>query len=354
MKELLAELELGIIQAGMSVRISLSELVGSVCEEGGLGVIGAAFIGAEEKDVLRNYREANIRALRREINRTKELTKRPFGVNTMKVLTNYPDTMVIAIEEGVSVIFCGSASALDMPGFLREGDKTKLVPKVSKAKAAATITKWWLKHHNYFPPAIAVEGPMAGGHLGFSLDELNNPLITLADIIDDVKRAIRPFEIERKKEIPIIAAGGIYTGEDIYKLQQSGVSGFKMATRFVATEECAADINFKRAYIDCKKEDLVIINSPVGLPGRAINDDFLEKMKAGKRRPVVCPYHCLIGCKQGDSLYCIARALKNASRGKLDRGFAFAGANAYRTEKISTVKEVMAAIRDEYRIASQG
>jgi nitronate monooxygenase len=344
-----------IIQGGMGIGISLSGLSSGVTNEEGIGVIAAAAIGMNEPDFFKSYRQANIRALRKEIRKFRALSKGILGVNIMHVLTNFEDMVRTALEENVDVIFCGAGLPLDLPGYLKEYPraKTKLVVIVSSARAAEVLCKRWLQKFNFLPDGIVAEGFLAGGHLGFRKEDIGNPAFTLEKLITEIKEKLVLFENIKDRQIPVIAAGGIYTGADIYRFQQLGADAVQMATRFVPTFECDASIEFKETYIHCKESDLQIIESPVGLPGRAIKNKFLDDVARGFKNPVKCPYHCIKSCKQSESPYCIALALINAKNGKLKSGFAFAGANAYRSDKIRSVSEVMSAIREEYKEASQ-
>ena len=341
-----------IIQGGMGVGISLSGLASAVANEGGIGVIAAAMIGLHETDICSNFREANIRALRKEIRKAREATEGILGVNIMVALTNFADMVKTSIEEGIDIIFSGAGLPLDLPKYVRDEFKTKLVPIVSSARAATAICKRWLSRFNILPDAFVVEGPMAGGHLGFSADQLNSPDFALEKLVPEVVEAVIPFCEEHKVEIPIIAAGGIYTGADIHNFLQLGAAGVQMATRFVATHECDADIRFKQSYVDAREEDLVIIKSPVGMLGRAIRNRFIDDVGDGKKKPFKCPYHCISSCNCMDSPYCIALALASAKRGNLKHGFAFAGKNAYRVDRIMSVKELITSLVDEYRRVS--
>jgi len=343
-----------IIQGGMGVGISLSGLASAVANEGGIGVIAAAMIGLHETDICSNFREANIRALRKEIRKAREATEGILGVNIMVALTNFADMVKTSIEEGIDIIFSGAGLPLDLPKYVKDEFKTKLVPIISSARAAKAICKRWLSRFNSLPDAFVVEGPLAGGHLGFSADQLGNPDFSLEKLVPEVLEAVAPFCEEHNVEIPVIAAGGIYSGADIHHFLQLGAAGVQMATRFVATHECDADIRFKQSYIDAREEDLVIIESPVGMLGRAIRNRFIDDVEAGKNKPFKCPYHCITSCNCADSPYCIALALANAKRGNLKRGFAFAGENAYRVDRIVSVKELIASLLDEYRRASYG
>ena len=345
-----------IIQGGMGVGISLSGLASAVANAGGIGVIATAGIGMLEPNFAKNFTEANKRALRKEIRKAKKITKGIIGVNIMVALTDFYEMLKVSVEEGVDLVLLGAGLPLRnlkvlLPDKLKEIN-TKVVPIISSSRAAKIIFQYWQKNYNHVPDAVVVEGPLAGGHLGFKKEQINNPDFTLDKILPQVISEIKPFEQHFSKSIPVIAAGGIYTGEDIYKFMQLGVQGVQMATRFVATHECDASIKFKETYIKCKNEDLTIIDSPVGLPGRAIRNKFLEEVSIGVRKPFKCPWKCLMTCNFKKAPYCIALALTNAQQGKLKDGFAFAGANAHRVDKIISVKELIATLLEEYKKAS--
>jgi NAD(P)H-dependent flavin oxidoreductase YrpB (nitropropane dioxygenase family) len=339
---------LPIIQGGMGIGISLNRLASAVANEGGIGVISTAAVGMMETDFSTNYLEANIRALRREIRKARELTKGIIGVNIMVALSNFADMAKTAIEEGVDIIFSGAGLPLNLPSFLKETKDTKLVPIVSSARAASLIAKKWLEKYKYTPDAIVVEGPMAGGHLGFKLEQIEDPNYKLEKLVAEVISEAKNIEDKAAKPIPVIAAGGIYTGEDIYKFIQLGASGVQMATRFVTTAECDASQEFKNTYIECARNGIGIIKSPVGMPGRAIINKFINDVESGSKKPYKCPYHCISTCKYESSPYCIAFALINAKRGNMKHGFAFAGENAYRAEKIVSVKDLINSLVEEY------
>jgi len=345
-----------IIQGGMGVGISLSGLASTVANAGGIGVIATAGIGMLEPNFAKNFTEANKRALRKEIRKAKKITKGIIGVNIMVALTDFYEMLKVSVEEGVDLVLLGAGLPLRnlkvlLPDKLKEIN-TKVVPIISSSRAAKIIFQYWQKNYNHVPDAVVVEGPLAGGHLGFKKEQINNPDFTLDKILPQVISEIKPFEQHFSKSIPVIAAGGIYTGEDIYKFMQLGVQGVQMATRFVATHECDASIKFKETYVKCKNEDLTIIDSPVGLPGRAIRNKFLEEVSIGVRKPFKCPWKCLMTCNFKKAPYCIALALTNAQQGKLKDGFAFAGANAHRVDKIISVKELIATLLEEYKRAS--
>ena len=345
------EAKIPIIQGGMSVGISLSNLASAVANEGGIGVIGSAGIGMFEEDFNKNYREANKRALKKEIRRARERTDGIIGVNIMVALTDFDDLLKVAVDEEVDVVLSGAGLPLKIPKEYFENRRTKFIPIVSSAKAADLILRYWERSYGEIPDGFVVEGPMAGGHLGFKKDQIDDPRYSLENILQDVLMIVERYSGKHSREIPVIAAGGIYTGEDIYKFMKLGASGVQMATRFVATYECDASMEFKMAYINAKKDDLIIIDSPVGLPGRAIRSEFLNDVAKGKRKPFRCFWKCLKTCDFRKSPYCIADALTNAKGGNLKDGFAFAGANAYRISKMMPVRELIAELIRGYEKA---
>lgn len=346
------KIKLPIIQGGMGVGISLSGLASAVAREGGVGVISAAFPGINEPDITTDSDAANIRVLKEEIRKAKKMTNGILGVNIMVALTNYSDMVRTSIAEGVDLIFAGAGLPLDLPGYLQEGDKTKLVPIVSSARAAKILCKKWLTRYRYLPDGFVVEGPKAGGHLGFKESQIADPGFSLERLLHDVIEVVREFEESEGRKIPVIPAGGIFSGGDIHKFMQLGAAGVQLGTRFVATHECDADQAFKQLYVDAKNEDMVIIQSPVGMPGRAIRNHFLDEVKNGSKTPFKCPFHCIKTCDSKKSPYCIAMALANARKGKFKYGFAFAGENAYRIEKIISVKELLDSLKTEYSLAA--
>ncbi len=343
---------LPIIQGGMGVGISMSGLASAVANAGGIGVIAGALAGITEKDIATNGLEANCRALSKEIRKAKEKTNGIVGVNIMVVLTHFADLVKTAIAEKIDIIFAGAGLPMDLPSFLKNGDKTRLVPIVSSGRAAALICKRWFNRYKYLPDAFVVEGPKAGGHLGFKPNQLDDPAYRLEILIREVVVQMDKVESAHGVRIPVIAAGGVYNGEDIRRLMELGASGVQMGTRFVATHECDAAQAFKQSYVDAKKEDMMVINSPVGLPGRALKNQFLVDVADGKRRPFRCPYHCLKTCDPENSPYCIGIALAMAKKGKFKSGFAFAGANAFRVDEIVSVKELMGILEADYELAT--
>ena len=344
-------IQVPVIQGGMGIGISLAGLSSAVANMGGIGVISAVGIGFMENNKTRNYKKGSIDALRDTIKKAREQTKGVLGVNIMSVLTNFSDMVKTSIEEKIDVIFSGAGLPLDLPKYLGEGIKTKLVPIVSSARAASIICNKWKQNYDYLPDTIVVEGPKAGGHLGFKPNDLEKDDNSLENLISDVLKVTSEIKEKYNKDIPVIAAGGIYSGKDAYHIMKKGAAGVQLGTRFVATEECDASEEFKKAFIHAKEEDVKIIKSPVGMPGRAIYNRFLEEAHEGKRRPKGCKFNCIKSCDPKTTSYCIANALVAASKGNMDEGFVFSGSNAGKVEKITSVSKVFADLKNEFRQA---
>ena len=339
---------LPIVQGGMGVGISLSGLASAVANEGGVGVISSAGLGLIYKDKAKRVAEATIEGLKEELRKARAKTEGIIGVNVMVAMTNFSDMVRTAIKEGADIIFSGAGLPLNLPSFLTEGAKTKLAPIVSSARAAKLLCEKWWQEYRYTPDAIVVEGPKAGGHLGYKNDQIFSEEYSLEKTLPEVVAVVNKFAEEHNCHIPVIAAGGVYTGEDIYNMMELGASGVQMGTRFVTTEECDADIAFKQAYINATEADIEIIQSPVGMPGRAVRGTFLDSVKEGLKKPKQCAFNCIKTCDVVHSPYCIMLALFNAFKGRLEHGYAFAGANAWRAEKIETVKNLMHTLSTEY------
>ena len=337
-----------IVQGGMGVGISLSGLASAVANAGGVGVISTAGLGVIYNKISKDLNEASIHGLREELRKAREKSKGIIGVNIMVALTNFADMVKTSIEEKADIIFAGAGLPLNLPSFLKEGSTTKLAPIVSSARALKVICRRWIGEYDYVPDAVVVEGPKAGGHLGYSHEQLNDPAYALENIVPEVVEAAREIGEKNGKHIPVIAGGGIYTGDDIVKFMALGADGVQMGTRFVATDECDASETFKQSYVDAKREDIEIIQSPVGMPGRAIRNSFLDKVKAGLKQPKVCPFNCIKTCDVVNSPYCIMLALFNAYNGKMENGYAFAGSNAWRVDRIMSVSELISTLKEEF------
>lgn len=333
--------KLPIIQGGMGVGISLSSLAGAVAAQGGIGVISTAQIGFTEPDFIRNPLEANLRMIGEHINRARKIAPEGIlAVNIMVATQNYARYVKEAIKNGIDIIISGAGLPTELPE-IAKGTKTKLIPIISSFKAAGIILKLWDKKNNTTPDAIIIEGPKAGGHLGFKPEQLQ--LIDQKAYDEEIKSILhltKDYEGKYGRKIPVIIAGGVQTKQDMEHYMELGADGIQVATKFVTTEECDADIKYKQAYINCKEEDIIIVKSPVGMPGRAIRNSFTER--ASKENiPVKRCYNCIKSCNPVETPYCITKALENAAKGKLEEALIFCGANAYMEKKIRTVKEVL-------------
>ena len=346
-------IKLPIVQGGMGVGVSLSGLASAVADEGGVGVISCAGMGLLYPKFSKDYLTNSIMGLKEEIRKARAKTRGVIGVNVMVALTDFSDMVRTAIAEKVDIIFSGAGLPLDLPSYLQKGSRTKLVPIVSSARAAKLICEKWKSGYDYLPDAVVVEGPKAGGHLGYKNDQIDDANYSLEHIVPEVVSTVGRYEELCGRRIPVIAAGGLYTGEDIYRIMQLGADGVQLGTKFVTTEECDASPAFKQAYIDSRKEDIEIIASPVGMPGRAIAGEFIRQVKEGLTRPRKCAFHCIKTCDYTKSPYCIVMALYQAAKGNLSRGYAFAGANAYLSKKITSVRETVESLKAEFNAAAE-
>ena len=339
-----------VIQGGMGIGVSSSNLASAVANAGGIGIISAAQLGYTEDDFIKNPLEANLRALKKHITLAK--AKAPngiIGINVMVATNFYEEHIKVAIEAGIDLIISGAGLPTMLPKIV-QGTSVKIAPIVSSLKATKVILKLWDKHNNIAPDLIVIEGPKAGGHLGFKLEELEDENFdfdkTVVDIIDETKKYAEKYN----KEIPVVVAGGVFDGYDIAKYLNLGASGVQMATRFVVTEECDASQAFKDAYLNCSKDDVQIVKSPVGMPGRAIRNPFVTRTLIEREKITHC-YNCLTPCNPANTPYCISKALINAVNGNVDDGLLFCGENASRLTKMTTVKELMDELVSEIKKA---
>ena len=342
---------LPLVQGGMGVGVSLSGLAGAVAAQGGIGIISTAQIGYREADFEKDAKKANLRAMVNELKKAREIAADKdgrcnglIGYNIMTATRDYGDYARTAALAGADVIISGAGLPVDLPGYV-EGTDTKIAPIVSSEKAARLILKMWDRRFHRTADFLVIENAHAGGHLGFSREQLNQ---LYEDNYDDtygieVKKIIacaRNYGEKYNIYIPVILAGGIMNAAQAEHAFSLGADGIQAATVFVTTEECDADPAFKQAYIQAQKKDIEIVTSPVGMPARAIRNPFLEKMKKGKE-PVLKCYRCLEKCSPKDAPYCITRALIRAVQGDIVHGLIFCGDNVPYLTKITTVPEVI-------------
>lgn len=321
-----------IIQGGMGIGISLSGLAGAVAKEGAIGVISAAQPGFNEPDFRSDTTRANCRALAYHLKKARETAPSGIlGVNIMTKGFSYSDYAKCAVKNGADIIFSGAGLPADLPSYVKN-TKTKIAPIISSARAYSVLLKLWERHHQTTADLVVIEGPKAGGHLGYSRE--------------DIKRYEHQGYEKEIKEIPVVFGGGVFDKNDIARYLSLGLSGVQMATRFVATKECDASEAFKEMYIKAKKEDITIVDSPVHMPGRAILNPFVRKMRVCRENITKC-FHCLKTCQPQSTPYCITMALIRAARDDVDNALVFCGENAYKIHKMTTVPELLNELTGE-------
>ena len=365
-------IEKPIIQGGMGVGISLHRLAGAVAKAGGLGIISTAQIGFREPDFKENPLKANLRSMEKELTLARDTALQgAIGFNIMVASKQYKEYVKTAVKVGADIIISGAALPVSLPEYVKEaeneigdigcsqdsrdfkkGKRTKIAPIISTIKSASVILKMWDRKYKIVPDLIVIEGPLAGGHLGFTREQLKEYRADTKDVEHTYQKAsyeqeivgileiVKSYAEKYRQHIPVVTAGGIYSHEDVKHQLELGADGVQVATRFVTTKECDAPESYKQAYIDAKKEDIVITKSPVGMPGRAIRNPFLEQASKGRIATERC-YGCLENCDPSSTPYCITNALINAAEGKLEHALLFCGSNAWRAKKIETVDDVM-------------
>lgn len=331
-----------IIQGGMGVGVSRSGLAGAVAAEGGIGIISTAQIGYDEDGFERDQAGCNRIAIKKHISRAREIAggKGLIGVNIMVALKHYKEHVQEAVRAGADVIISGAGLPMDLPKLVGEA-RTKIAPIVSSRRAAQLILKMWDRRYDRTADFIVIEGPMAGGHLGFSREQLND--IGHLDYDREIQEIIsckKSYEDKFGTKIPVIVAGGIFDRNDIDHVLELGADGVQIASRFVVTEECDASEAYKQAYINAKKKDIQIIQSPVGMPGRALRNEFIKGLET-ERKPITKCYNCLEKCDPRSVPYCITKALINAVQGNLENGLIFCGENVDRICEMTTVHKLM-------------
>ena len=350
-----------VIQGGMGVGISLSSLAGAAAKAGGIGIISTAQIGFSRPDFKKNPMEANLKAIHTELEKARKIAPEGIlGFNIMVATKEYAKYVKEAVKAGADVIISGAGLPIDMPKFVKEAEgredcssrRTMIAPIVSSVKSAMVICRMWDRKYQTAPDFVVVEGPRAGGHLGFSREQLTEygaDTDHVAETYDEGKYdseirgiidLVKSFAEKYGKKIPVISAGGVFDHKDVLHHLALGADGVQVGTRFVTTEECDAPMAYKKAYLDAGLEDIVIVKSPIGMPGRAIKNKFLEQVSKGPLKVEWC-FQCLEHCNPAQVPYCITKALINAAEGRIDDALLFCGSNAYRCEKIETVEDVM-------------
>ncbi|WP_417168918.1 NAD(P)H-dependent flavin oxidoreductase [[Clostridium] scindens] len=342
------EAKVPLIQGGMGVGISLGRLAGAVAKEGGIGSISAAQIGFKEPDFDTNTKEANLRAIQKEYDKARAIAPDGIiGFNIMVAMRHYEEYVRAAIDAGADLILSGAGLPTDLPRIAGDS-RAKLAPIVSTDKSAKVILKYWGRKYKRMPDLLVIEGPKAGEHLGFTKEQLKAYDQAAYDAeVSDILDTVRSYEEEFQCRIPVALAGGIENKAQAEHAFSLGVDAIQAATRFVTTEECDAHIKYKEAYLNAKETDIVIVKSPVGMPGRAILNPFMEKVMAGERIPHSSCHGCLQKCNPSEIPYCITDALVHAARGEVDDALLFCGAYAYKADHLETVKEVIDSLMPE-------
>ena len=358
------EAKIPVIQGGMGVGISLGGLAGTVAKEGGIGVISAAQIGFREPDFDQDTKGANIRAIRKEYEKARAIAPEGIvGFNLMVAMRHYEEYVRAAIDAGADIIISGAGLPMELPK-LAEGSDVKLAPIVSTEKSAKVILKYWGKKYKRMPDLLVIEGPKAGGHLGFTegqLEEYNsvcNDDLTYNNVncdnnglydeeVNRILNLVKQYEEEFGCRIPTALGGGIENHRQAAHAFSLGVDAIQVATRFVTTEECDADIRYKEAYIHADREDITIVKSPVGMPGRAIVNPFMKRVMSGEQIPHSPCHGCLHKCDPAKIPYCITDALIHAAKGEVYDALLFCGAYAYKAKRLETVKEVIDSLLTE-------
>lgn len=341
------EAKFPIVQGGMGIGVSRLELATAVTSAGGIGVMSGAQMGYDEPDFEENPFQANVRAIKRYIKEAKERVGNGIiGINFMVAQKYYDEYVKVAVESGVDLIISGAGLPIKLPELVK-GSKVKIAPIVSSLRALKIILKSWDRKYSKTADMIVFEGPKAGGHLGFSVEELENG-VEVKKIVEEIVEEVKIYEEKYSKKIPVIVAGGVYDGKDVAKYLEIGASGVQMATRFVGTHECDAHINYKKAYVNATKSDIKIVKSPVGMPGRAMNNNLIKNI--GKSKLDLKTHKCnkcIAVCNPKEIPYCISKSLIEAVTGNVEDGLMFCGENAYRLKEIVSVKEVFKQIETE-------
>ena len=345
------EIKYPIFQGGMGLGISWDKLAGNVSLEGGLGIISSVGTGYYENRKFidkelnaKPFGSENFystRGLRAVIENARKICgDLPLGVNIMYAANDYARVVKDACEAGINIIVSGAGLPTNLPEFTQNFKEIALVPIVSSAKALKIICKRWLQRYERLPDAVVLEGPLSGGHQGFTYEQCLDPEFSLFNLIPQVKA-----EIKEWGNFPLIAAGGIWDKNDIEKAISLGANGVQMGTRFIGTHECDADIGFKEVLLAAEEKDIELIKSPVGYPARGIRTNLINLVDKRMGPKIQCISNCVSPCQRGKEAkqvgYCITDRLFDAYSGKKESGLFFTGANGYKLKELISVKELM-------------
>ncbi|MFI3176051.1 MAG: nitronate monooxygenase [Eubacteriales bacterium] len=340
-----------LIQGGMGVGVSFGNLAGNVAKCGGIGVISTANTGFLEPDFHENPLVANVRGLQQEIATAKRIANGNglIGINAMVATVQYEEMVKTAVASGIDCIISGAGLPLQLPSYTG-GRDVLLAPIVSSGRAATTICRYWDRKYKVIPDFIVIEGPRAGGHLGFQAEDLiDSTANDLPILLEEVRMAIKPYEEQYDISIPIFVAGSVNTVSRIEALLSLGADGVQIATRFIATHECDATLGFKEQYIKATNEDAIIVKSPVGMPARALNTPFLRRLSdEGRIAPTYC-VNCIHTCTPSITPYCITNALIQAHQGNYEEGLFFCDDDLDTITTLTTVEALMEELTQPWR-----
>ena len=344
-------IEIPIVQGGMGVGISWSQLAGNVSKEGGLGVISSVGTGyydkkehvkrlvAERPLEVENFysKEALIKIFS---DARKICGNKPIACNVLYAINDYGRVVKDSCEAGANIIITGAGLPTNMPEFTADYPDVALVPIVSSAKALKIICKRWQKRYDRLPDAVILEGPKSGGHQGFTYDQCGLEENQLENLVKPVVE-----EAAAWGGMPVIAAGGVWDKTDIEEMMSLGASGVQMGTRFIGTHECDAHDNFKEVLLGAQEEDIQLMGSPVGYPARGVRTNLTGLVERREGPSIKCISNCVAPCNRGVEAkevgFCIADRLSDAYEGNLELGLFFSGTNGYRINEIISVKELM-------------
>jgi NAD(P)H-dependent flavin oxidoreductase YrpB (nitropropane dioxygenase family) len=329
-----------IIQGGMGIRISLSKLANACINSGIVATISAAQVGFLNQNFRKDPLGENKIELKKEIDKIRSVNKEGvLGVNLMHAINDYDKYATFLSTQDIDFIVSGAGLPVDLPAYL-VGSKVKGAFIISSARAAKLLLKSWDRRYHYMPAFIVCEGPLAGGHLGFSKEDMESGNVEpLETIVEETKKVVKEYEEKYNISIPIIAGGGVHDGIDMAKMIKVGASGVQISTRFIATYECDASDAYKEMIINAKEEDIVRVASPAGLPGRAVRNFLTRSLEKGNMKVSYC-VNCLKSCKKIGIPYCITEQLGNSSSGDKN-GLIFTGAKAYLIHKMDYVENVV-------------
>lgn len=332
-----------VIQAGMGIKVATSDLAAAAVDCGAFGTIASVGLGQLERS-LEDYLEDSRKSLIYEIGRARDLTggKKPLGVNIMVALSNYEQVVRAAVEAGVDFIISGAGLPLPLPEYVGDAD-IALIPVISSRRALDLVLKTWARKYDRMPDAVVVEGPRCGGHLGFTMEQIEHPETCALDFLyGEVRAAMAEYGLD----VPVIGAGEVACRGDIEKMLSIGYDGVQIGTRFIVAEEAGIDRVSKQVFIDAKPEDVTIIHSPVGLPVRVLRTPLIDRLEAGGKEDFTCAFRCLRTCKPSKVSFCIAKALVSAWLGDVENGIFMTGCNVGALEEVAPLKNFFRDLED--------